>query len=209
MSEEEVGRMKSARRRIFGQYRDVIIDDILEWKQILLNLLFKWRIGNYLWMIIAIGIFHLKLLYAITYPLHSFVIKELKNTICFNGEERQPHFSLYKAAMIFVALSVFWHCFTWPNPMSALQWNFSVRPQFLVAKSHSAPQIISTSCLDQMETKSQSETVQCKMNGKADLGIDMRLKKIILDSILTVYETIIHSLWLASEFAANLLDEFI
>ncbi|VDO17502.1 Uncharacterized protein BM_BM533 [Brugia malayi] len=116
--------------------------------------------------------------------------------------------------MVLFALSAIWHCFTWPNPMTALQWNFSVRPQVnfkpqmsLVAKSHSAPQVRSTSCPDQITiTRSQSETTQCKMSGKVDLGVDIRLKNIILDPILTVYETIINSLSLASEIAASILE---
>lgn len=155
--------------------------------------------------------------------------------------------------MLFFALSTIWHCFTWPNPMGALQWNFSIRPQvnfkpqmvlisvyyieinfigtlltnrlrkfdfksefylyifrcilqYLVAKSHSAPQMSSTPCSDQMKiTRSQSETTQCKMSGKVDLGVDVRLKNIILDPILTVYEAVINFLSLASEFATSML----
>uniref|UniRef100_A0A8R1TKZ6 Uncharacterized protein n=1 Tax=Onchocerca volvulus TaxID=6282 RepID=A0A8R1TKZ6_ONCVO len=158
MPEEEVGWIKIA-RRILGQYRGVIIGDILDWKQILLKY-------EYL---------------PCSHP----------------GQ-------IFQVAMVFFALSIIWHSFTWPTPMSALQWNFSILPQSLVANSHSAPQIISTSCLDQMETKSQSETVQCKMNGKVYSGVGIRLKNIILDSILTVYETIIDSLSLASEFISNM-----
>ncbi|KAL3993560.1 putative integral membrane protein [Acanthocheilonema viteae] len=197
MSEEEVGRIKAA-HRIFVQYRGVVIDDILERKRILLSSLFKWRIGSYLWMIIAMGIFHLKLLHAITHPLRSFLTKGLKTTIYSDGEIRLPRFPLYKVMMVFFALSIIWHCFTWPNPMDALQWNFSAQPQV-----NFRPQIIpSTHCSHQIKiTRSQSETTQCKMSG--NLGVDVRLKNIILHSILTVYETIINSLSLASEFAAR------
>ncbi|VIO92792.1 Uncharacterized protein BM_BM533 [Brugia malayi] len=174
----------------------------------------KWKVGSYLWMVVAMGIFHLKLLYAITCPVHSLLTKGFKATIYSDGEMRLPRFSFCKATMVLFALSAIWHCFTWPNPMTALQWNFSVRPQVnfkpqmsLVAKSHSAPQVRSTSCPDQITiTRSQSETTQCKMSGKVDLGVDIRLKNIILDPILTVYETIINSLSLASEIAASILE---
>lgn len=58
--------------------------------------------------------------------------------------------------------------------------------------------------------RSQSETIQCKMSGKVDLGVDVRLKNIIPDSILTVYEIIINSLSIASWFASSVLGyEFI
>ncbi|CAG9531850.1 unnamed protein product [Cercopithifilaria johnstoni] len=212
MPEEKVGWIKAA-RRILAQCRGVVIDDILERKRILLSWLFKWRIGNYLWMIIAMGIFHLKLLHAITYPLHSFLIKGFKTTVYSNGESFSLNKVRAEAVMVIFALSAIWHCFSWPNPISALRWNFSVRPQVnfkpqmsFIARSYSAPQMSSASCLDQIKiTRSQSETTQCKMSGKMDLGVNIRLKNIILDSILTVYETIVNFLSLANEFAASML----
>ncbi|VIO92790.1 Uncharacterized protein BM_BM533 [Brugia malayi] len=214
---EEIGWIRAA-CGILARCRNVLIDDILERKRILLSSLCKWKVGSYLWMVVAMGIFHLKLLYAITCPVHSLLTKGFKATIYSDGEMRLPRFSFCKvrgqATMVLFALSAIWHCFTWPNPMTALQWNFSVRPQVnfkpqmsLVAKSHSAPQVRSTSCPDQITiTRSQSETTQCKMSGKVDLGVDIRLKNIILDPILTVYETIINSLSLASEIAASILE---
>uniref|UniRef100_A0A0R3RU85 PHB domain-containing protein n=1 Tax=Elaeophora elaphi TaxID=1147741 RepID=A0A0R3RU85_9BILA len=221
MPEEKVGWIKAA-RRILVQCCCAIIEDILERKRILLSSLLKWRIGSCVWMAIAMGIFHLKLLHAITCPLHSFLTKGFKITVYSDGEMRLPRFSLYKVrgeiTMIFFALSAIWHCFAWPNPMSALQWDFSVRPQVnfkpqmsLVAKSHSAPQLSPASCSNQITiTRSQSDTAQRKMGAKVDLGVDIRLKNVILDAILTAYEAVINSLSLASEFAASMLGcEFI
>ncbi|MCP9260107.1 hypothetical protein DINM_003264 [Dirofilaria immitis] len=99
------------------------------------------------------------------------------------------------ATMVFFALSIIWHCFTWPNSMGILQWNFSVQPQ-----------ISSTaSCSDQMDTtQSQSGTIQCKMNGEVNIVSNARFENIILDSILTIYETIIDFLLLANEFATSI-----
>ncbi|KAM3721016.1 Pentatricopeptide repeat-containing protein [Dirofilaria immitis] len=193
MPEEKVGLIKIA-RRIYEQCRSVAVDDNKESKRILLNSLIKWKIANYFWMIIAIGIFHLKLLHAIIYPLHSFLTKRFK-TIYSNGEMRLPLIFLYKATMVFFALSIIWHCFTWPNSMGILQWNFSVQPQ-----------ISSTaSCSDQMDTtQSQSGTIQCKMNGEVNIVSNARFENIILDSILTIYETIIDFLLLANEFATSI-----
>ncbi|VDK69684.1 unnamed protein product [Litomosoides sigmodontis] len=117
--------------------------------------------------------------------------------------------------MVLLVLSAIWHCFAWPNPMSVLQWNFGVRPQVnfkpqisLVVKSQSEPQMSSTTSRRSDQTKiarSQSETIQCKMSGKVDLGIDIRLKNTIPDSVLTVYEIINNSLSLASWFASSVL----
>uniref|UniRef100_A0A1I7W3I5 Uncharacterized protein n=1 Tax=Loa loa TaxID=7209 RepID=A0A1I7W3I5_LOALO len=106
--------------------------------------------------------------------------------------------------MIFFALSAIWHCFTWPNPMDALQWNFSVRPQSLITKSHSTPQLTSSYSNQNKPIRSQSQIIQCKMNGKMDVGVVVRLKNILLDHIFTAYEIIINLLSLANSFATTI-----
>uniref|UniRef100_A0A915PLH4 Uncharacterized protein n=1 Tax=Setaria digitata TaxID=48799 RepID=A0A915PLH4_9BILA len=163
--------------------------------------------------VIAMAIFHLKLLHAITSPLHSVLTRGFKTTIYSAGEIHLPRFSIYKITVVFFALSAIWHCFTWPNPIGVLHWNFSVRPQVnlkpqmsFVAKSHSAPQVSSLACSnDAKAIRSQSDTTQCKMDGKVNLGVDVRLKNAIFDVILTVYEIIMESVSLASEYASTML----
>ncbi|EFO12767.1 hypothetical protein LOAG_15766 [Loa loa] len=121
------------------------------------------------------------------------------------------YISIFQVTMIFFALSAIWHCFTWPNPMDALQWNFSVRPQVnikpqmsLITKSHSTPQLTSSYSNQNKPIRSQSQIIQCKMNGKMDVGVVVRLKNILLDHIFTAYEIIINLLSLANSFATTI-----
>ncbi|VDN36671.1 unnamed protein product, partial [Gongylonema pulchrum] len=130
-------------------------------------------------------IFHLKLLHALTLPLHSFLTKGIKATVFSDGEIRLPRFSFYKITVVLLTLSAIWQCISWSNPLGALQWNLSVRPQVnlkpqmsLVAKSHSAPNMLPpSSCSQNSKAKrSKSDGRQFEMAGKVDVGIDARVK---------------------------------
>ncbi|VDN37370.1 unnamed protein product [Gongylonema pulchrum] len=124
--------------------------------------------------------------------------------------------------VVLLTLSAIWQCISWSNPLGALQWNLSVRPQVnlkpqmvkiansqisLVAKSHSAPNILPPSSCSQNSKaiRSKSDGRQFEMAGKVDVGIDARVKNRMLDPFLTIYDTFTDAISLASEFAASML----
>ncbi|VDN01366.1 unnamed protein product [Thelazia callipaeda] len=151
MSQNTVGWVTTM-REILKHHRDVVIDDITRRKRAMLDTFLKSKTAHYLWIVLAITIFHLKLLHAITYPLHYCISKGIKSKTYSSEEEPVPRTLLHKVrgrvAMMFFAFLAIWHYFSWINPMSALQWNLSVRsqvnwkPQMLVAaKGHPITQI--------------------------------------------------------------------
>lgn len=53
-------------------------------------------LARYLWLLFAYIIFHLKLLHAVTQPIHSFLTEGIKSTVHADGHFRRPRFSFNK-----------------------------------------------------------------------------------------------------------------
>uniref|UniRef100_A0A914RHR9 Bestrophin homolog n=1 Tax=Parascaris equorum TaxID=6256 RepID=A0A914RHR9_PAREQ len=53
-------------------------------------------LARYLWLLFAYIIFHLKLLHAVTQPIHSFLTEGIKSTVYADGHFRRPRFSFSK-----------------------------------------------------------------------------------------------------------------
>ncbi|VDK17758.1 unnamed protein product [Anisakis simplex] len=210
-------------RAFLESHRGVPIDDIIERKRQLLNEFLPKPIVRPLWALIVFTVFHLKLLHAITQPLHCIFTKGIKSNVLKNGNLQIPRFSFHKigteVAVMLLTLSAFWHYFTIPNPLGLLRWGVTVRPQVnvkprmsVLRKSHSQRQLIKTSSSFSTHKaairRSLSDSQLFTIDTNVEIGIDSRLTNSLVDPILNTIDTVSESVSLASELASSVISGF-
>uniref|UniRef100_A0A915BK22 Bestrophin homolog n=1 Tax=Parascaris univalens TaxID=6257 RepID=A0A915BK22_PARUN len=120
-------------RQFLERCRGFSIDEVVDEKRRILEEALPYWLARYLWLLFAYIIFHLKLLHAVTQPIHSFLTEGIKSTVYADGHFRRPRFSFSKIrveiAVMLLTFSALWHCFSMPNPLGILRWGVTVRPQ--------------------------------------------------------------------------------
>ncbi|KHN72579.1 hypothetical protein Tcan_17575 [Toxocara canis] len=208
------GGWKRKARQFLERCRGSSIDEIVDEKRRLLESVLPLWLARYIWILLAYVIFHVKLLHAITQPVHSCLTQGIKSTILDDGGFRRPRFSFSairtEAPLMLLTFSALWHYFSMPNPLSLLRWGVTVRPQVnvkprmsVLTKSSSSPHIGKHRRAAVQRSLSDS---RLSIGGKIDLGVDTRISNAMIDPILTTVDSFSESVSLASEFASSMFS---
>ncbi|KAH7722331.1 hypothetical protein AAVH_10188 [Aphelenchoides avenae] len=122
-----------------------------------------------------------------------------------------------EVAVMLLAVSAAWSCFSVPNPLSVIRWGLTVRPQInvrpqitIATKSHSSPALVSNSdhgehepsMLTQKRSKSDMDLLRLD-KVDADVRVNLRVSNTI-DDFLSGIQCLSNTVDAASDFTSAL-----